>query len=211
MKSHHPSLPSGLIMQKFPAVTRCWSKAFSHNCVMCTILSNVQKRMSPCILFPSATFGGDTNSSTSSGSIMVNSPLSTGVATCSLSLVVKPNWLHQSVMAAWILMWFTEWIVWNKSSVFIGSPLKWMVLFPFFASTLHYSKHRCLWRWDNLFHWLAVPSCWLCDPTVVRESRRTLSFPILDPEKSNVLVWISLRNPWPLLRPRCNSGHLSSM
>ena len=51
---------------------------------------------------------------------------------CPFSSSVKPNCSHQFATAPWILSWFTEWIVRNKSSVFDEAPLMWTDSLPFF-------------------------------------------------------------------------------
>ena len=63
---------------------------FFHIIVLISILfSNTRKLALPCILFPSARFGRDTNISNSSGSTMVKILLSTGIATCSYFFICQ--------------------------------------------------------------------------------------------------------------------------
>ena len=82
-----------------------------------------------------------------------------------------------------------------------------------FASWFHDSKHWHSWRQDDQFLWIAVPSCWRCNSTVLldRGNRHTTSLSMLDPETSNVLVRTSWRNSWLLRHSKHISHHSSSM
>ena len=65
---------------------------FTSLCHMYLLFQCLEANTLPCILFPGAWVGGDTNSSTSSGSTMVKILLSTGIPTRPFSSSVKPNW-----------------------------------------------------------------------------------------------------------------------
>ena len=113
----------------------------------------------------------------------------------------------QIVAPAHILTWFTQWNIWNNESVFMNSPLKWRYFCLVFVSEFRDLKHWKLWKYDDQFHWIAVPFCRLSGLIVHQMSYRSASCPNLDPEKSNVLVETCPNNSWRVRRSRCNYHH----
>ena len=80
-------------------------------------------------LFPDTSLGEDTTSFTCCDFTLVNTPLVTDsfCFSCPFSSSVRPNCSHQFETAPYIVSWFTEWMIRNKSSVFEASSLKCMV------------------------------------------------------------------------------------
>ena len=178
-------------------------------CVEGCLFSNIQKLMSRCILFPSATFRRDINISTSSGSTMVKNPLSTKIATRSFSfcqteliapirdgrigtdLIHGKNCLKQEFRI-------------HSISIEVNGT------FP--SSSLQDSTTQSAGTCEDgmtcflnlLYHYVG---CSIPLSLLIVKILRTISLPNLDPWMSNVMVRISSRNPWRSLRSRCNCDH----
>ena len=113
--------------------------------------------------------------------------------------------------APWTLSWLTEWTVWNKSSVFIDSPLKWMALLPLFCFKSPRLKALILLttRWPvslnrcTFFVGCRLPFSFM----IVRRSYTPLFFRSWTQETFHVLVRTSLRNSWPFQHSNYNSHH----
>ena len=128
-----PSSPSGRILYFFPAVTRYWKD----DCLKVLRIEFywrvLQQKTFSLIMFPSAIVGRNMKNCTSSNCTLDQNRilLFATLLTRSISSSAEPNWWHQYAKALLTLNWFAEWTVWNKSSVFIESPFKWMETLPF--------------------------------------------------------------------------------
>ena len=116
-----------LYLVVFPAETKYWKEAFSHNCVIWTLFSRTRKLLCPS-LSPGAWVCGEPFHFF----WLHNNQHFTVHRNCIWSFLFSLQaelWTPIFVAAPWIRSWVAECIVSNNSSVFVDSLLKWMVLF----------------------------------------------------------------------------------